>query len=199
MVGSAPELTFVIGVALAVMFYLVPHRRRDALLLMASSLAIAGVTLLALGNRRWVEQATISPFSGWYAPRWTLYAPLDSASWVLVTVAAVAVAAYAAVRRARYFGNTAPLLVVALTVVLGLPHNGYVYSGPFPAWSLPLLFVFVGGIVADLAETDLRRPALLVFVVLAASLAVLDLLAVAQHPTGGGQLSSPERFRRTRI
>ena len=201
MVGAAPELSFLVLVALGMMFYLVPHRRGDALGLMVAALAIAVPILLLLAGPGWLAQARFSPLTGWSAPRYVVHTSVESASVVATVIAAGAAAVYLASRRSRYFGNTAPLLATALTLALGLPSLGHAYVGVFPAWSLPLLFVFVGGILADLAETSWRRPAMLVFVVLASSLATLQLLAVAQHPwnRGPGELSPPARVNRVRI
>ena len=61
--------------------------------------------------------------------------------------------------RARYFGNTASLLVAALFLALavGTPH----YPGlGFQLMAIPFLFVFVAGIAADLLETRYRLIAL---------------------------------------
>ncbi|MBZ5647905.1 MAG: hypothetical protein LAN37_11865 [Acidobacteriia bacterium] len=201
MVGAAPELSFMVLVALGMMFYLVPHRRREALGLMVAALAIAAPILLLLAGPRWFAQAGFSPLAGWSAPRYVVHTSVASTSIVLTVIAASAAAVYLSSRRSRYFGNSAPLLATALTLVLGLPSLGHAYLGAFPAWSLPLLFVFVGGIFADLAETPWRRAALLVFVVLASSLATLELLAVGQHQwtSGGRELSPPAGVRRIRI
>jgi NO-binding membrane sensor protein with MHYT domain len=57
--------------------------------------------------------------------------------------------------RARYFGNTAPLLVAALCLVLGIAAPHYQGLG-FRLVALPFLFVFVSGIFADLLETKQR-------------------------------------------
>lgn len=201
MAGAAPELSFMVLVALGMMFYLVPHRRGAALALMGSGMAVAVAILLAVAGPRWFVGVDFSPLAGWTAPRYVVHTSVGGASWALTTIAAAAGAVYLSSRRSRYFGNTAPLLATGLTLVLGLPSSGNGYLGAFPAWSLPLLFVFVGGIFADLAETTWRRPAVLVFVVLAASLATLELLAVAQQPgpSRPRELSPPAGVRRTRI
>ena len=59
---------------------------------------------------------------------------------------------YSLWKRARYFGNTAPLLVAGLFLALavGTPH----YPGVgFQLMAVPFLFVFVAGVSADLLET----------------------------------------------
>ena len=71
-------------------------------------------------------------------------------SW---TVAAIT---YCLWPRARYFGNTAPLLVAVLFLILalGMPH----FPGlGFQLLAVPFLFVFVAGIAADLLETRHRQ------------------------------------------
>ena len=198
MVGSAPELTFMLLVALGFMFYLAPERRLDSLGLWVAACCIGTVVLLALGGPHWFLRANFSPLAGWAAPRFMLHTAVAAAAWTLATIASAAAAVYVVSRRCRYFGNTAPLLCVLLTLLLGLPVDGQLYLGAFPAWSLPLLFVFVGGIFADLTETSWRRPTVLIFIVLAASLATLELLAVAQHPWAPRpeELSPPGGVRR---
>ncbi len=201
MVGAAPELTFMLLVALGFMFYLAPQRRLDSLGLWAAACCLGTLVLLALGGPHWFARASFSPLAGWSAPRFILHTAVAGAAWTIMVIASAAAAVYVVSRRCRYFGNTAPLLCVFVTLFLGLPVDGQLYLGAFPAWSLPLLFVFVGGIFADLAETTWRRPAVLVYLVLAACLATLELLAVSHHPwtPHPRQLSSPERVRRVRI
>lgn len=200
MSGAAPELSFMVLVALGFMLYLVPHRRAAAAGLMAAAVVLAVCVLLLIGGPGWFGRADFSPLSGWMAPRFVVHTEVQAASWTIATIAAAAAAVYLSYRRSRYFGNTAPLLTTGLTLLLGIPSFGYAYVGAFPAWTLPLLFVFVGGIFADLADTSWRRPAMLVFVVLAASLATLELLAIARHPLPVRQeLSPPPGVRRIRM
>ena len=178
MVGSAPQLTFMVLVAFGFMLYLVPHRRVDAVGLMLAALAIGAAILLVIAGPRWFAQADFFPIHLWVLPH---YRSWTGTTFVLVAIAVLAVVTYLLVPRSRYFGNSAPLLTVALTSLFWTPALRYSAVGMFPAWSLPLLFVFVGGIFADLLETEWRRPAVVIFVVLAASLATLELLTVAQH------------------
>jgi hypothetical protein len=58
-------------------------------------------------------------------------------------------------KRARYFGNTAPLIVSLLFLTLGLGSPHYPGLG-FRLVALPFLFVFVAGVAADLLETNYR-------------------------------------------
>lgn len=71
-----------------------------------------------------------------------------------ITIAAIAALAfYIVMRRSRYFGNTAPLIVAATLFVLittGVPSQPRL-------WALPFLLCFIGGVFADLLETRYRR------------------------------------------
>ena len=65
----------------------------------------------------------------------------------------VAALVYVSARRSRYFGNTAPLLMLLGLFALRATQ---VYSYPW-LWALPFLFTFVGGVFADALETSQRR------------------------------------------
>jgi hypothetical protein len=88
------------------------------------------------------------------------------------------VALYLSVRRSRYFGNTAPLLMV---LALAMLLTTQTVTAPW-LWALPFLFTFIGGVFADALETRYRKLFLLLTgTVLAAQamvcLAVLPMLA----------------------
>lgn len=83
-------------------------------------------------------------------PKWFFSDPANAAFTIAV---AGSLALYAAARRSRYFGNTAPLLVAAILLVLittGVQSETWL-------WALPFLITFVGGIFADALETRWRR------------------------------------------
>ena len=83
---------------------------------------------------------------------------------------------FVAWRRARYFGNTAPLLVALLLVIAGLsmqPFGGVLFL--FVA--LPFLMLFMAGISADLLETK--------YAVVANAVIVGSLIANAVLGIGG--------------
>jgi hypothetical protein len=67
----------------------------------------------------------------------------------------VALIAYFVWRRPRYFGNTSPLMIAALFLLLSLGTPHYPGFG-FQLLAAPFLFVFVAGIAADLLETRQR-------------------------------------------
>jgi hypothetical protein len=90
----------------------------------------------------------------------------------ITVAAAAALALYLALRKARYFGNTAPLfcaLVCMLLVMTGVPGSPWV-------WSLPFVFTFAGGVFADAYESPRGRLALAAAGVLVALQAILCLL-----------------------
>jgi hypothetical protein len=92
-----------------------------------------------------------------------------------VTVAAgAALALYLVLRKARYFGNTAPLfcaLVCMLLVMTGAPGSPWL-------WALPFLFTFVGGVFADAYEGPRGRLALAAMAVTVALQAVFCALSL---------------------
>ena len=64
----------------------------------------------------------------------------------------VALIAYGGWKRARYFGNSAPLLIAALLLIATLSAPSFPGQG-FRLTLLVFLFVFVGGVFADLLES----------------------------------------------
>ncbi|HWZ52022.1 MAG TPA: hypothetical protein VNW54_11230 [Granulicella sp.] len=88
---------------------------------------------------------------------------------------AVASVLYLGVRRSRYFGNTAPLLMLLALFSL---RTTQAPSYPW-LWTLPFLFTFVGGVFADALETNQRK----LFLGLTGSILVTQaLLCVAVLP-----------------
>ena len=70
---------------------------------------------------------------------------------------AVSVVLWLGVRRSRYFGNTAPLLVAVPLLFL---TPGQATMAPW-VWAIPFLLTFAGGVFADAFETRYRRLFLL--------------------------------------
>jgi len=161
-VGSQFSLVIVLPVALAFMLYLAPTRRRAALVIW---MVACGIALLfgyasyffhARALWQGMRHASFLPIS-WKAytmPKayHQVLAQLGQSSPALVVALPVALITYLAWPRTRYFGNTAPLLVAALFLVLGLGTPHYPGLG-FEFMAVPFLFVFVAGIAADLLET----------------------------------------------
>jgi hypothetical protein len=84
-------------------------------------------------------------------PARTFFATLTNAG---ITIAAAgAFGLYLTMPRSRYFGNTAPLIVAVLLLVLVTPGLA---TAPW-LWAVPFLLAFVGGVFADVLETRYRR------------------------------------------
>lgn len=161
-VGSQFSLVIVLPAALAFMLYLAPTRRMAALAIWAVACGIAfllGYASYFFHARAFWQGIRHASFFG---ISWKAYAmpnayhqvlaQLGQSSPALVVALPVALITYFAWPRARYFGNTAPLLVAVLFLVLGLGTPHYPGLG-FQFMAAPFLFVFVAGIAADLLET----------------------------------------------
>jgi hypothetical protein len=84
-------------------------------------------------------------------PARTFFFTLTNAGIAIASLGALGL--YAAIRRARYFGNSTPLAVAILLLVLvttGVPTQTWL-------WALPFLLAFIGGVFADVLETRYRR------------------------------------------
>ncbi len=148
-----------VALAFTFMFYLAPGRRR------AVVIVLLGASIIGVGIRGFFAWITGSPLLGpsvLITPRPTL-ALLQNLGfalnhgtdgYVLVAFFLAALTAYGSWRRARYFGNTAPLLIAFLTVLLlTLVPALYVWDA---ALGLSFIFIFIGGVAADLLETGAR-------------------------------------------
>jgi hypothetical protein len=90
-----------------------------------------------------------------------MWVSLEPAIWffsdltnVILTIASAgALALYVAMRRSRYFGNTTPLIIAALLLVI---VTRGVQAEPW-LWALPFLMAFIAGIFADALETRHRK------------------------------------------
>jgi len=167
-VGSQFSLVIIIPGALAFMLYLSPTRRLAALTIWASASVLALLFLYTAyffhGKVLW-ESLRHADFLGvsWRAfvmPRAyaQLIAQLGQSSPALLIAIPVTVAFYIAWPRTRYFGNTAPLLMAALFLLLALGTPHFPGLG-FNLVALPFLFVFIAGIAADVLETRQRALA----------------------------------------
>jgi hypothetical protein len=80
----------------------------------------------------------------------------------------IALLLYVAVPRCRYFGNTAPLVMVVLLFPLVTTQT---FSLPW-LWALPFLFTFVGGVFADVLEMQQRK----MFLVLSGAILLMQVV-----------------------
>lgn len=165
-IGSQFSLVLLAPMALAFMLYVAPTRRRAAIAIWAAACAVTLVLLFAAYSYQPSVFWASLRHATWSGATWrallipetykNLLATVAQSNPALIVAFPILLAVYLAWRRSRYFGNTAPLLVAALFLLLGLasPH----YSGlGFQLMAIPFLFVFVAGVTADLLETRHRN------------------------------------------
>jgi hypothetical protein len=172
----------VVLLAFAFMLYLSPGRRKAALVVFLGACVI-GVTLLAFVG--WIVGYTGLTAHALVTPRLTLEMisnlgfifvdsePHDVLYYVLPALFGTALVVYASWRRARYFGNTAPLITSYTTVLLfALVPAIHIVEADL---GLSFAFLFIGGVGADVLETRYRRIAGLVLTAFFAIKGVLGM------------------------
>lgn len=166
--------------AFAFMLYLAPGRRGVVVVVVANA-SIIGLCIfggLALFSGGWGMQAATLPTLRltWDLLRNLWFVVVDG--YVVVVLYIVALTAYASWPRARYFGNTAPLITSFLTVLLftAVPATG-LWN---PVLGLSFAFAFMGGVGADLLETQARRS-FAFLLVCAGLMRVVSCLVLLSH------------------
>ena len=192
-VGSQFSMIVVVPVALAFMLYLAPIRRGAALIIWATSSLVALLILFAtyfFHIHTFVEAMHHASFWGANWRSFTVLAVYGQVGRQLLRACPafalfipLAVGIYAAWPRTRYFGNTAPLLVATLFIVLGIAHP-HVAGAGFLLASVPFLFIFVSGVLADLMETPFRSLVTAAVWALVGAYILWSLLALTQIPRG---------------
>ncbi len=148
---------FVGFVASVVLMFFLAERRRSAVLLILTYAAI-GALLVEFAFFSFRLQPFTYVFSGgagrfWFSTDSLRIFVRDQQNWPVLIATATALTLYVSVRRSRYFGNTAPLLMVLAIVFLVSTQT---FTAPW-FWALPFLFTFLGGVFADALETKQRR------------------------------------------
>jgi hypothetical protein len=165
-IGSQFSLLILVPMVLAFLLYLAPERRAAGLTIWAAACVIALLLVMAsyffrLGlfwqGMRHAHFFLISG-SAFQIPGIYLHfaEQIVQGCPALMVALPIALVVLALWRRARYFGNTAPLLVAGIFAVMGLGTPHYPGMG-FRLLALPFLFLFIAGIAADLFETR-HRP-----------------------------------------
>jgi hypothetical protein len=156
--ATAHLLAAMVGfVASVVLMFYLAERKRSAVLLIVTYAAI-GAMLIELVAYSFRLTAFLYVFTGgagrfWFSTEGVRTYAVDPANWPTLIAAAVALLLYGGVRRSRYFGNTAPLVMVLVVAFL---ETTQVRSSPW-LWALPFLFTFLGGTFADALETKQRK------------------------------------------
>jgi len=174
--------------AFAYMMYLAPGCRRRALMVLASA-SVIGCAVWAviywltgsfgLGLKPLLAQKPTLEVLGNLA--FALSGRTDG--YLLVFLFIAAITAYGSWPRARYFGNTAPLLTsLAAVLLFSLLPAIRIWNATL---GLSFVFIFVGGLAADFLETRFRRPVALILAacfVLRAVLTVMALVIWVRNP-----------------
>ena len=189
--GSQFFLVLAVPLALGFMLYLAPTRKRAALVIWATACAVGFLVIFA--------SYSFHAGAFWYGLRHARFlgvswkalgmagayrqvaAQLGQISPALVLAIPVALITYFLWPRTRYFGNSAPLLVGGLFLLLAVasPH----YPGlVFSFIAVPFLFVFVAGVFTDLLETKHRSLAMAVLWGLLGASALWNVIRLASVP-----------------
>lgn len=153
----------VVLMAFAFMLYLAPGRRRTALLVLVGALIIGvGVDLFFAGmtGAAWPGvHSMITPHVSLELVRNLKFVFADGYtdvnSFLFVAFFIAALTTYGSWPRAQYFGNTAPLLTsFGVVLLFALVPAIHVWNATL---GLIFVFIFVGGIAADLLETGFHR------------------------------------------
>jgi hypothetical protein len=191
--GSQFSMVVVVPLALVFLLYVAPVRRQSGVVIWLAA-SVAGLTLLcatyffhlhafAESMRHaafWGATRGAFAFAGSYREVGRL---LGRASPAFLLALPVALVTYAAWPRTRYFGNTAPLAVALLFLVLGMAHP-HLGGADFILASVPFLFVFVAGVLADLMETRYRPLVTACVIGLVAANTAWSLVALARVVPG---------------
>lgn len=188
-VGSQFSLAIIIPLLLAFMLYVAVERWAAAVVILLAA-CVAGLVLLlasyffhlrifsaSLAHAQWLDLAW--PALGMRGVWLQVARQILTSGPVLAVLGPAALATYFCWRRARYFGNTAPLIVVLLFALFraGAPHEADSVYGLIAA---VFLFVFVAGIAADFLETRYRELAGALVAGLVAANGIWNLIGLAK-------------------
>jgi hypothetical protein len=156
--AAAHLLAAMIGFVMAVvwMMYLAERRRSYVMQILVFSAVGALAILFGFYAFRLAPFSYVFTGGGarfWFALDGARRFFLNMSNGPIAVATLVALLLYVMVRRCRYFGNTAPLVMVLLLFPVVTTQT---ISRPW-LWALPFLFTFVGGVFADALETRQRR------------------------------------------
>jgi hypothetical protein len=164
-IGSQFSLLVLVPLVLAFLLYLAPERRGAGLTIWAAACVVALLVVMASYFFRlrvfWqgVGHAHFFPITGSAFQMPSAYVHLAEqivqGCPALMVALPIALVVFVLWRRARYFGNSAPLLIAGIFVLMALAMPHYPGMG-FRLIALPFLFLFIAGIAADMFETRHR-------------------------------------------
>jgi hypothetical protein len=192
-VGAQFSLIILAPLALVFLLYVAPVRRQAAFVIWIASCLIGVVLLFALYFFHPHAFGASMRHASFWGATWRAFTvravyrqvavQVVRACPALTLVLPIALATYAVWPRTRYFGNTAPLLVAVLFILLGMAHP-HVAGAGFLLAAIPFIFIFVSGVLADLLETSYRPLILACLLALLITYIARTLLALAQVPQG---------------
>ena len=191
--GAQFSMIVVVPLALAFLLYVAPVRRQAGAVIWLAACAVGfGLLFAAYFFHAHAFAASMRHAAFWGAT-WRAFAipgvyrqvaaQLGRACPAFVLAVPVALVTYAMWPRTRYFGNTAPLSVALLFLVLGMAHPHLGGAG-FLLAAVPFLFLFVAGVLADLTETHYRPYVTAGIVGLLVANTVWSLLALGRVGQG---------------
>ena len=192
-VGSQFSMIVLVPVALAFLLYVAPVRRGAGVVIWIAACALSALLLFGFYSFHWRAFSAGMQHAAFWGATWRGFAIIGvykqmalhivRACPALAVALPVACVVYALWPRTRYFGNTAPLLMAALFLFLGMAHPHLGGAG-FLISAIPFLFVFVSGVMADLMETRYRALATACVLALLATYIVRTLVDLAQVSQG---------------
>lgn len=156
--AAAHVSAFILGLILAIAFMAYVAEGRRAYLPTLLILWVLGGLFLLFASYAFRPDAFSYVFRSEAGKLWFSFSQAPAlfsnvANAGITIAAAGALGLYCVFRRSRYFGNTTPLIVAALLLVLITPGA---QSEPW-LWALPFLLAFTGGVFADVLETQYRK------------------------------------------
>jgi len=192
-VGSQFSFVILIPLALGFLLYVAPVRKGAGLVIWAAACVLAVVLLFAsyfFHAHAFTESARHAAYWGATWRGFTVLGvykqiavQIGRACPALALVLPVTLVTFAAWPRTRYFGNTAPLLVAGLFILLAMAHPHTAGAG-FLLAAIPFLFVFVSGVLADLMETTYRPLIIASVLTLLVTYVARTLLELVRVPPG---------------
>jgi hypothetical protein len=188
-IGSQFSLWVLLPMALAFLLYLAPGRRVAAFAIFGAGCAVSFVFLWAAYSFSFAALSAGLHRAAFWDVTWEalrvpfaykeLLVRLVRTSPALVIFVPWTLITFIVWPRVRYFGNAAPLIVAGIFLFLGLitPHQP---GQGFELVAMPILFVFIAGVLADLLESKQRQIVLGIVVGLLAAYIVWSVTSLGR-------------------
>lgn len=192
-IGSQFALIVLLPLALGLLLYVAPVRRRAGTMIWIASCVVGLLLLFAFYLFHPHEFVQGMRHAAFWGATWRGFTipgvykqvalQMARACPALALGLPVTLATYSVWRRTRYFGNTAPLLVAVLFIALAIAHP-HIEGAGFLLAAIPFLLIFVSGVLADLLETKYQPLILACVVAMLLTYVARTVLALSQVPRG---------------